>query len=394
MTNLTKEERQQIFETNFNKYKTSCYGHFSSIEFLNKYKNVILNFINKDNIGKFDIFLMTNKDSLGISKDKLNRNKHLGAQFCAVSAHNITYYYFTQAIWQDNTGNYLSLNADQCNLIKRNTTDSFKAVLINTGKLYVFENFSEDIVDGHKVPVEYAVKSYEICKADFRKPILGSTIKVGALGGVRYKSMIGNKLHAKQLTIIAPEYRYKRTFKSIVDAYASLTGTKIVNGKIEGKPVSNAAYAKSYVTFRRDIKSNTLHLINEKGETFPVSIVTESVGIRKDDHNTIIDLIKSNNNSVVVTSDNKNCNKSKSGRRSLDKNIDKLTNKQMDKLANILADNISAPSEQEIKETVIKYGNNFGMLSAYVDSLNERGFVKEALYAAKLFAALNSITLN
>lgn len=388
MTNGTREERQQTFETNYNKYKTSCYGHFSSIEFLNKYKNPILNFIYKDNnnnYGKFDIFLMTNKDSLGITKEQLNRNKHLGAQFCARSTHNITYYYFTQAIWQDKAGNYLSLNAEQCNLIKRNTTDSFKVILINSGKLYIFENFSEDIVDGHKVPLECAIKSYEICKADFRKPVLGSTIKVGGLGGVRYKPMKGNQLHAKKITIIAPEYRYKRTFKSIVEAYASLTGTKIVNGKIEGKPVANAAYAKSYVTFRRDIKSNKLQLINEKGEAFPVSIVTDSVGIRKDDHNTIIGGFNSRNNSVVVTSDNKNCNIG-NRRQSLDKIMDKLA----DKLVETVEQTIS---EQDIKKAVLNFGSNRNMLQAYTDALNDKGFVKEAVYAAKLFDILNNISL-
>lgn len=397
MTNHTKEERQQTFETNFNKYKTSCYGHFSSIEFLNKYKNVILNFINKDNIGKFDIFLMTNKDSLGISKDKLNRNKHLGAQFCARSANNITYYYITQAIWQDKTGNYLSLNAEQCNLIKRNITDYFKVVLINAGKLYVFENFSEDIVDGHKVHIDNAVKSYEICKADFRKPVLGSTIKVGGLGGVRYKPMTGNQLHAKKLIIrtdsTTPEgmpegYELTRSFyreyPSIVRAYCELSGTKLVNGTPEGKPVSNACYRKSYKSFLRDIKNNKLKVYTDSDSY--ISVVADIIDICKDVHNTIIDRVKSSNNSVVDTSVNELCNKPKADRRSLDKLMDTIA----DKLVETVEQTIS---EQDIKKAVLNFGSNRCMLEAYIDSLKERHLDKEAVYAAKLFDILNNISL-
>lgn len=393
MTNHTKEERQRIFETNFNKYKTRCYGHFSSIEFLNKYKNVILNFINKDNIGKFDIFLMTNKDSLGISKEQLNRNKHLGAQFCARSTNNITYYYFTQAIWQDKKGNYLSLNAEQCNLIKRNATDSFKVVLINTGKLYVFENFSEDIVDGHKVPVECAVKSYEICKADFRKPVLGSTIKVEGLGGVRYKPMTGNQLHAKKIIIrtdnVVPEGMpeghcltrgFYREYTSIVKAYCELSGTKLVNGKPEGKPHSKACYRKSYVQFRRDIKNDNLKVYTEYDSL--ISVIAEIVDIRKDDYYTIIDRVISDNNSVVVTSDNIVCNKPKVGRRRLDK----LMNTIADKLVETVEQTVSV---KDIQAYVISCGSNQHMLQALTDALNDKGFIKEALYAADLFDRLN-----
>ena len=393
MTNGTREERQQTYETNFSRYKTSCYGHFSSIEFLNKYKNPILNFIYKDNnnYGKFDIFLMTNKDSLGITKEQLNRNKHLGAQFCARSINNITYYYFTQAIWQDKTGNYLSLNDEQCNLIKRNTTDSFKVVLINSGKLYVFENFSEDIVDGHKVPLECAVKSYEICKADFRKPVLGSTIKVGGLGGVRYKPMDGNQLHAKQIRVTVGSKSF--IYASVEAAWSKLSfhyKDKTTGKWLQGEPKDDSVvpFPFSLVTFKRCLKKGACRIfVNETTEReATLEYVTKPSSIRKDDTNTIIGGVKSANNSDSVTSDDCKIRNNVNNRRSLDK----LLNKLADKLVETVEQTVS---EKEIKAYVLKCGSNQHMLQALTDALNDKGFVKEAVYAAKLFDILNTISI-
>ena len=391
MTNGTKQERFERFETNSSKYKTSYYGHFSSIEFLKKYKHPILNFINKDNAdsNKYNIFLMTNKDLSEVSASELNRNKHLGAQFCAKSETRTTYYFITQSIWQDNTGNYLSLNADQCTLIKNNTTDIFKVILINANKLYVFEHFSEDIIDGYKVNISNAVNSYKLCNADYRKPILGSTIKLEYLGNVRYKPMKNNQLHAKQIRIYTENLctsvsgvyltnMYDRTFSSILKAYVELTGTKVVDNKPVGIPLANAPYRKSYSQFRRDIKNNKLQLLTRNNTKF--NVVTEIMSIRKDEQITIIGIYNNTNNNDIVINDQENCNNKQL-------RLDKQLNKLADKLMETADNNVSV---EDIKASVISFGSNSNMLQAYADSLNSRGLCKEAVYAIHLFEVLNT----
>lgn len=364
-------------------------NHFK--EHLNKSRDVIINHIRKIHPNS-KIQVMTNKS------DALNRGKHFGAHICVDSNH---YYYITFSRKDELCEHYFSINTNLLRLLKHCNED-WHLLLISNGKVHTFD--AKTIVENaqlfnestYKVPLSAKSSTVE---ADFRYAYKKSEciIDFTFLGNVRYSKKFD--MHKKQVTISAPDYRFKRTYSSQVEAYNDLTGTRTVNGKPEGKPVSNAAYFKSYKQFLRDIRDNKLYLINDKGTSFPVSVVTESVDTNVSTSLLVVNQSTTNSDVDIASDVNDNCN--------IDMAADKQPNKskavKKEKLAKedrqmeILAQKMTAKqdsvSEQEIKKTVLNIGSNRNMLEAYVDSLNEKHLHKEAVYAATLFDLLNTVKL-
>ena len=75
------------------------------------------------------------------------------------------------------------------------------------------------------------------------------------------------------------------------------------------------------------------------------------------------------------------------GQRRLDKQLDNIAEKLVEK------ETIKYTSAK-IQNTVVSFGSNKNMLSAYIDSMTEKGPHKEAEYAAKVFDALNTIDFD
>ena len=322
---------------------------------------------------------MTNKD------DSLNRGKHFGAHILV----DKSYYYITFSRKDEYGEHYFSINE---NLLKslKHCNEDWHLLLISNGKVRTFD--AKSIVENaklfnettYKVPISvetsckeadyrYAYNNETECKIDFK-----------FLGNVRYSKSFD--MHKKKITIAAPEYRYKRTFDSIVKAYAELTGAKVENGKVVGKPVSNAAYLKSYKQFLRDIRDNKLYVISDKGTSFQVTVVVETV-----DTNVSTSLLVLNQNQTnreMDTSVLENCNKvDDGGQNRLDKQLNTIAEKLVEK-------DTEKYTPAEIQKNIIKFGSNRNMLTAYIESLTEKGLQKEAAYAAKVFEAINNIDFN
>ena len=366
-------------------------------ERLNKNRDVIINHIRKIHPNS-NIKVMTNKNVRGLKDGTLNRGKHFGAHLY-VDGH---YYYITFSRKDEFCEHYFSINTNLLELLKQ-CNENWHLLLISYGKIHTFD--AKSIVENAQLFNESTYKvslSAESSKtdADFRHAYSKESeyiIDFTFLGNVRYSKKFN--MHKKQVTISAPDYRFKRTYSSQVEAYNNLTGTRTVNGKPEGKPVSNAAYFKSYKQFLRDIRDNKLYLINDKGTSFPVTVVTETVDTNVST-SLLVGNISTTNREVDIASDvNDNCN--------IDMSADKQPNKskavkkeklaEIDKQMEILAQKIAAKqesvSEQDIKKTVLRIGSNRYMLEAYVDILNEKHLHKEAVYAANLFYLLNTIKL-
>lgn len=347
-------------------------------ERLNKHRDIIINHIRSIH-QKSHIKVMTNKD------DSLNRGKHFGAHILVDNS----YYYITFSRKDEYGEHYFSINE---NLLKslKHCNEDWHLLLICYCKVHTFD--AKSIVENaklfnettYKVPISVETSCVDACYSKTSNKKTEYEIDFTYLGNVRYSKSFD--MHKKRITISAPEYRFKRTYKSQVEAYATLTGTKVENGKVEGKPVANAAYLKSYKQFLRDIRDNKLYLINDKGTSFQVSVVTESV-----DTNVSTSLLVSNQNqtnSDVDTSVNESCNISNvGGQNRLDKQLNIIAEKLVEKES-------TKNTPAEIQKNIIKFGSNRNMLTAYIESLNEKGLQKEAAYAAKVFEAINNIDFN
>lgn len=366
-------------------------------ERLNKNRDVIINHIRKIH-PKCNIKVMTNKNVRGLKDGTLNRGKHFGAHLYV----NDHYYYITFSRKDEFCEHYFSINTNLLELLKQ-CNENWHLLLISCGKVHTFD--AKAIVENAQLFNETTYKiplsaESSVTDADFRHTYSEESeciIDFKFLGNVRYSKKFD--MHKKQVTIVAPEYRFRRTYSSQVEAYISLTGTRTVNGKPEGKPVSNAAYKKSYPQFLRDIRNNKLYLIADNGTSFPVSVVTESV-VTNVTTSLLVENISTTNSDVVIASDvNENCNngmaadkqpnKSKAVKKEKLAETDKLYNA----IAQKLADKEQHISEQDIKKAVLNIGSNRYILEAYVEGLKEKHLHKEAVYAATLFDLLNTIKL-
>ena len=334
----------------------------------------------EDHTNKIQAFF---KDSKSIkvldgSSNELNRYKHSGAQLLVDGV----YYFFTTSQFNDNNHLYLTLNKGQIKYIEE-SEDIFKVVLINRNNFTIFDKLHiiDDRVTLHKiemVPLECADEIWPL-------RMLPSTLSFKTLQPVSYGAYkINNKFHSKTIIIKAPEYKFTRKYKSIVEAYCSLTGTKIdkTTHRPVGKPVENAAYKKSYKSFLRDIKAENLQLINNKGHSFKAvtEIVDNFVHNNYIIYNNIYNIVE------VDTSVTENRNNKQIGGSHFDKQLNKIA----DKLVESEENNVS---EQSIKASVLSFGSNRNMLKAYIDGLHNKGCDKEVDYAMKLFDLLNTISL-
>lgn len=350
---------------------------------LDNHKSIIINYIRKVHPNS-NIKVMTNKD------ETLNRGLHYGAHICVDSSH---YYYITFSRKDEFCEHYFSINE---NLLKslEHCNEDWHLLLISYGKIHTFD--AKTIVANaqlfndttYKVPL--SVENFST-DADYRQAYNTETeyeIKFKYLGNVRYSKKFD--MHKKQITISAPDYRFKRTYISRVEAYAALTGAKIENGKIVGKPMSNAAYLKSYKQFLRDIRDSKLYLISDNGTSFQVSVVTETVDTKQLAANVSTSLLVDNqtttNREVDTSAHDIRNNEKTGGQRRLDKQLDNIAEKLVEKETKY--------TPAEIQKTIISFCSNKNTLAVYIDSLTERGLQKEAAYAAKIFDALNSIDFN
>lgn len=365
-------------------------GQLKIEKFCSDNNNLIQNYIsylykNTD----YKIKLMTNKDAT------INRNTHCGAHICVETPTSNDYYYITTSRKDYYCQNYLTINVNLLDLIKQ-ATFNYKILLFNYDKIYRFDKWALDNIEKNEngfvnVPLDEAEDVYKFSRDDFSTPKKYINIKWERLGYVRYSEKFD--MHKKAITICTDYIGWKRReYDSIVKAYAALTGTKVKNNKVIGKPVPNAAYKKSYVTFRREIKTGSLTLINESGETFkaavffPVTtpVVTEAPA---EVTTSILVVNKTTTNIDVVINDYENCNTRKDGVKRLDKQLDNIAEK-------LVENDITKYTPAEIQKTVISFGSNMNMLAAYIESLTEKGLQKEAAYAAKIFDALNNIDFN
>lgn len=338
---------------------------------------------------KYKIKLMTNAD------DSTNRYKHCGAHICVETPSSNDYYYITTSRKDYYCQNFLTINENLLGLIKQSTFN-YKILLFNNNKIYRFDKWIFDDIEKNEshfvnVPFTEAEDVYTFSNDDFRTPKKYISIKWEMLGYVRYSKKFD--MHKKQITISAPEYRYKRTFDSIIKAYVELTGAKIENGKVVGKPAINAAYKKSYMSFRRDVKAGVLLLTSDGDKTFKASVYSNIIqSVETSASAEVNTSILVDNNSTtnidVFTSEQEHCNKENiGGQRRLEKEIDIIADKLVEK------ETIKYTSAK-IQKTVVSFGSNKNMLSAYIDRLTEIGLHKEAEYAAKVFDALNNIDFD
>ena len=353
---------------------------------LNAHINVIINHIRKTHPNSY-IKVMTNKD------ETLNRGLHFGAHICVGSS----YYYITFSRKDEFCEHYFSINENLLNSLKHCNED-WHLLLISCGKVHTFD--AKTIVDNvqlfnettYKVPLS---AENSCSNADYRYAYNTETeykVDFKFLGNVRYSKKFD--MHNKPITICTNYTGWKRReYDSIVKAYAALTGVKVENGKVVGKPMSNAAYKKSYMSFRREIKTGSLTLINESGETFKAAVlfhITDPVvtSAPAEVNTSLLVADKYSTNRDVFTSDHENCNNQKAGgQRRLDKQLDNIAEKLVEK-------DTTKYTPAEIQKTVISFGSNKNMLSAYIESLTKKGLQKEAAYAAKIFEALNSVDFN
>ena len=343
--------------------------------FLEDHKNKIQAFFEKS----------TSIEVLDGSCDRLNRYKHAGAQLLVDGV----YYYFTTSQFNMANHLYVSLNKGLFEKIKTNQ-DPYKVVLINRNNFTIFDKWNiieDNIISNYKNKIP--VVSLDYAESIWPLRMLPSTLDFTKLSPVSYGLYKkDNKFHAKKIRIYAPKYKYDRTFNSIVQAYATLTGTKISKEthRPVGKPVSNAAYKKSYRSFDRDIKAKRLSLINDKGITFLA--IVEFVDTTKVSTTTILDI---NINNIVDVDTSKQASRVTKNRNTVNSVTARKMGKQLDILADKMAENVKTMTEKEIKLAVINIGSNENMLQVFVESLHERGLDKEAVYAIKVFDALNNI---
>lgn len=354
-------------------------------ERLNKHRDVIINHIRSIHQTN-NIKVMTNKD------ESLNRGKHFGAHILVDNS----YYYITFSRKDEYGEHYFSINE---NLLKslKHCNEDWHLLLISNGKVRTFD--AKSIVENAKLFNETTYKvplsAETSCKeADYRYAYNNETeykVDFKFLGNVRYSKSFD--MHKKPITISvsAPGLRFRRTYRSQIEAYVHLTGAKVENGKVVGKPVSNAAYLKSYKQFLRDIRDNKLYIISDKGTSFQVSVVAETVDTKQLAADVSTSLLVSNQNQTnreMDTSVPENCNKENDGGAArLDKQLNTIAEKLVEKES-------AKYTPAEIQKTIVKFGSNRNMLTAYIESLTEKGLQKEAAYAAKVFEAINNIDFN
>lgn len=373
-------------------------------ERLNNSRDAIINHIRKIHPNS-DIKVMTNKSEM------LNRAQHFGAHICVGSSH---YYYITFSRKDEFCERCFSINSNLLKQLHSAVNKDWHLLLITGGYIYTFD--ARTIIDNakcvctetdtYKVSLDAANSKDDI---DFRYAYNDEStynIDFTYLGIVRYSKKFD--MHKKQITICTNYVDNRRvTYDSIVKAYAALTGAKVENGKIIGKPAANAAYKKSYKSFLREVKAESLLLIDANGKEFKATVilsVVPTVGTEAPAEvstSLLVDNNTTTNSDVDIASDDQeNCNIGNVADKPPVNSSRTTSNRKLaeeDKLINTLAqrmvDKQETLSEQDIKKAVVGFGLNKHMLEAYVEGLKDKNLLREAVYATKLFDILNNVEM-
>ena len=346
---------------------------------------------------KYKIKLMTNAD------DSTNRYKHCGAHICVETPTSNDYYYITTSRKDYYCQSFLTINENLLELIKQSTFN-YKILLFNSNKIYRFDKWVFDDIEKNEnhfvnVPLTEAEDVYVFSRDDFHTPKKYISIKWEMLGDVRY-----SKRYDIHKTICCLIYEnaeriledgretnaihISKVFSTVKDLYDFLNKCKVLS-----KPVSMRAFYK-YLK-RGFVETNTsgvkekIYLATEKAASQPQfsSCYPEAVA-----HRALTILVVNHKTTNIVSAQQavqqkKDNNEKTGGQRRLDKELDIIADKLAEK------ETVKYTSAQ-IQKTVVSLGHNKNMLSAYIDSLTEKGLHKEAEYASKVFDALNNIDFD
>ena len=375
-------------------------------ERLNKHRDVIINHIRSIHQTSY-IKVMTNKD------EYLNRIKHFGAHILVDNS----YYYITFSRKDEYGEHYFSINE---NLLKslKHCNEDWHLLLISNGKVRTFD--AKSIVENAKLFNETTYKvplsAETSCKeADYRYAYNNETeckVDFTFLGNVRYsKSFDMHKTkccliydHASRVLDDGREtnaIHLQQVFSTVKDLYDFLKKCDVFS-----KPVSMRAFYKylkrGFVETNINGVKEKMYLATEKAACQPQfsSCYPEAVAHRA------LSLLVSNQNqtnrdsaqqAVQQTKDNNVdvADKQPNTYKTVAKEELAKVDKQLNTIAEKLVEKESTKyTPAEIQKTIVKFGSNRNMLTAYIEGLTEKGLQKEAAYAAKVFEAINNIDFN
>lgn len=373
-------------------------GQLKIEKFCSDNNNLIQNYISHlYKNSNYKIKLMTNADAA------TNRYTHCGAHICVETVASTDYYYITTSRKDYYCQNYLTINVNLLNKIKQ-ATFNYKILLFNGGKIYRFDKWALDNIDINEngfvnVPLDEAEDVFSYSKDDFHTPEKYIKIKWDRLGWVRYSDKFD--MHKTKCCVIYDHsarvlengretnaIHIAEVFSTLKDLYMFLNKCQIFE-----KPMSERAFYKylkqGFVYTTINAVKEKVYLISEKAvkqpqftECYPESVAQRALSILVAEYNSATNR---DGAQFAVQQENNN-NVDTGGQRRLDKQLDNIAEKLVEKETKY--------TPAEIQKTVISFGSNKNMFAAYIDGLTERGLQKEAAYAAKIFDALNSIDFN
>lgn len=373
-------------------------GQLKLEKFCSDNNNLIQNYISylyKNS--NYKIKLMTNDD------DTINRYTHCGAHICVETEASRDYYYITTSRKDYYCQNYLTINVNLLDKIKQ-ATFNYKILLFNGGKIYRFDKWAFDGIEKNEngfvnVPLDEAEDVFSYTKDDFRTPKKYIKIEWDKLGWVRYSDKFD--MHKTKCCLIYDHaariledgretnaIHISKVFSSEKDLYDFLNKCEVLS-----KPVSKRAFYKylkrGFVETNINGVKEKIYIATEKAarqpqfmDCYPEAVAHRALSILVDN------LLTTNiDGAQFAVQQEKNNNEKTGGQRRLDKQLDNIAEKLVEK-------DTTKYTPAEIQKTVISFGSNKHMLTAYIDGLTEKGLQKEAAYAAKIFEALNNIDFN
>lgn len=333
--------------------------------FLEDHKNKVQAFFEKS----------TNIEVLDGSCDKLNRYKHAGAQLLVDGV----YYYFTTSQFNIANKLYVSLNKGLIEKIKTNQ-DPYKVVLINRNNFTIFDKWNiieDNIISDYKNKIP--VVSLEYAESIWPLRMLPSTLDFTKLQAVRYswEDKKNNQLHAKKIRFWSQTYHFDKTFASRQKAWEWLVKCEVYN-KAKRQFYKDLKAEDCMIQIKNNGKKEAIHF--ELIEKSSVSTVVNPK-VAQSAPSSILDsnIYNIDDSAPVVQQDIDNTRKKAS-----------LLDKQMDVLAEKMADKVGSYTESDILSALLKFGSNENMKNAYILGLYEKKLYKEAEYASKMFTILNN----
>lgn len=308
------------------------------------------------------------------SCDRLDRRTHAGAQLLVDGI----YYFFTTSQFNMANHLYVSLNKDQVPLIQK-IQDPFKVVLINKNNFTIFDKIHviDDITQSdnrHKYPlvsVDYADDIWPLsCK-----PTSLNFEKLQQFRKYDNSDMKNNQLHAKKIRLWSQTYHFDKTFASRQKAWEWLIKCKVYNNAIR-QFYKDLKAEDCMIQIKNNGKKEAIHF--ELIEKSSVSTIANPKAAQSAP-SSILDTIYNMDDSAPVVQqviDNR-------GKKA------SLLDKQMDILADKMADKVESYTESDIISALLKIGSNENMKNVYILGLYEKKFYKEAEYASKMFDILN-----